>query len=646
MKKIFPIILVVISSIGATAQTNNDIPAMEQKAHEGLSSKSMMSNAINNYDIKYHRCEWEVDPAVLYIKGAVTTYFKPTVTGFNQIQFDFTTSLGIDSVKYHSSTLAYLQLAGDILQIGFPSVIPVNTLDSVTVFYQGVPPNSGFGSFVQTTHDTTLHTPVIWTLSEPMGAKDWWPCKQELVDKIDSLDIIVTCPQFNRVGSNGLLVSETQAGLNKIYHWKTKYPIAAYLVAIGVTNYSVYSNYVPLVGGDSLQVLNYVYPEDSAMAHAMTPDIINTIKFYDSLTIVYPFANEKYGHLQFGWGGGMEHQTMTFLVGFDHGLMAHECAHQWFGDHVTCGSWEDIWLNEGFASYFETLTEERYFHPTFVWQLQQRILNISSVPDGSVLCDDTMSVGRIFNGRLSYWKGSYVLHMLRWKLGDSAFFAGIKNYLTDPQLAGGYAKTPQLKAHLENASGQNLTGFFNDWYYNQGWPSYQLLWTQFGNAVSLTVNQTTSHFSVPFYEMPIPIEFKGAGHDTIIVFDHTFSGQVFNTTLNFTVDSVKFDPDLHILAANNTVTQGIADLALLSNQISVYPNPVKIDITVSIQLKATDELIFEMFDVIGKKVFSKKEMVAAGNSVKTISTDHLAKGEYFIKVKGSEIDFAQKIMKQ
>lgn len=645
MKKLLLLIFIITAVIASQAQSINNIPAMEQRAHEGLMSKSMMSNAINNYDIKYHRCEWEVNPAVLYIKGKITTYFKPTVTSFNQLQFDLTDSLTVDSIKYHNVSLAFLQLPGDILQIGFPSVLPVNTLDSVSVYYQGVPPNSGFGSFVQTTHDTTLHTPVIWTLSEPLGAKDWWPCKQELVDKIDSLDIIVTTPQINRVGSNGLLVSEIQSGLNKIYHWKTHYPIAAYLVAIGVTNYSVYSNYVPLVGGDSILVLNYVYPEDLAIAQSMTPDIITTIQFYDSLTILYPFSNEKYGHLQFGWGGGMEHQTMTFLVGFDHGLMAHECAHQWFGDHITCGSWEDIWLNEGFASYFETLTEERYFHSTFVWQLQQRILNITSVPDGSVLCDDTMNVARIFNGRLTYWKGSYLLHMLRWKLGDSLFFLAIKNYLTDPNLAGGYAKTPDLKAHLENTSGQNLSTFFNEWYYNQGWPSYQLLWNQTGNAVTLTVNQTTSDPSVSFFDMPIPVEFKGAGHDTIIVFNHTYSGQVFYPTVNFNIDSVKFDPDLHILSANNTVT-GIPNLEALVNQISIYPNPVKYDVTVSIQLKKTDELTFEIFDVIGKRIFSKQEIVPAGSSVKTMPTEHLAKGEYFIKIKGSEINFSQKVVKQ
>ncbi len=644
MKKILSCIIFSLSFIFSNAQTVNDIPAMEQKAQEAK-SKSITSGVINNYDIKYHRCEWEIKPDTNYIKGAVTTYFKPTVAGFNQMQFDFTIALGVDSVKYHSSTISFIQNVGDILQISFPSVIPLNSLDSVTVFYKGNPPSNGFGSFVQTTHDATLHTPIIWTLSEPFGAKDWWPCKQDLVDKIDSLDIFVTAPQINKVGSNGVLLSVTQSGTDRIHHWKTRYPIAAYLVAIAVTNYAEYSNYVPLAGGGSLQVLNYVYPEDSANAATITPDIINTIQFYDSLTIQYPFANEKYGHAEFGWGGGMEHQTMTFLIGFNHSLMAHECAHQWFGDYITCGSWEDIWLNESFATYFETLTEERYFHPTFVWQLQQRILQITSVANGSVKCDDTTNVNRIFDGRLSYNKGSYVLHMLRWKLGDNAFFQGIRNYLNDPLLAGGYAKTPQLKAHLENSSGLNLTSFFNEWYYNQGFPSYQLLWNQIGTTVNLQVNQTASDPSVSFYELPIPIEFKGVGHDTIVVFNHTFSGQQFTANLNFTVDSVKFDPDLHILSNNNVVT-GVPTLAALTNDISVFPNPVKQDVNFKIQLKAAQTLTFELFDVLGGKIYSRDDSFSQGSSTASIPMERLAKGSYFIKIRGGDINFSQKIIKQ
>ncbi|MGZ4118491.1 MAG: hypothetical protein ACXVPY_13460 [Bacteroidia bacterium] len=303
MKKIILLLIAIIFSVKfyAQEQINNkseiDIPAMEAKA-QSAKLRSILTLVVNNYDLIYHRCEWKIDPDTNYISGAVTTYFKPKAAGFNQIQFDLSTVLTVDSVKYHSAPVTFAQLTGDLLQITLPGIIPVNTLDSITVYYQGTPASSGFGSFNKTTH---AGAPIIWTLSEPFGAKDWWPCKQDLIDKMDSLDVIVTTPQINRVASNGLLVSETLSGTNKIFHWKTKYPIAAYLLGVAVTNYVYYSNYVPLSPTDSIEVLNYVYPEDLAVAQSETPDIINVIKFYDSLTIVYPFANEKYGHAEFGW---------------------------------------------------------------------------------------------------------------------------------------------------------------------------------------------------------------------------------------------------------------------------------------------------------------------------------------------------------
>ena len=647
MKKIILLLTAVLFSAKFYAQEqlkNNgtvDIAVMEAKAQSGK-FRSMLTLVPDNYDMIYHRCEWRVDPDTVYISGNVTSYFKPKTAGFNQIDYDLSTALTVDSVKYHATSLTFAQLAGDLLQITLPGIIPAGTLDSTTVYYHGTPASSGFGSFNHTLHSGV---PIIWTLSEPFGAKDWWPCKQDLIDKMDSLDIIVTTPQINRVGSNGVLVSETLSGTDKIYHWKTRYPIAAYLLGIAVTNYSYYSNYVPLTPTDSLEVLNYVYPEDLAVAESETPDIINVIKFYDSLTIVYPFANEKYGHAEFGWGGGMEHQTMTFVINFGHSLIAHECAHQWFGDHVTCGSWQDIWLNEGFATYFEGLTEQRFFPGTWYSWKQAKIASITSVPNGSVLCDDTTSVSRVFDGRLTYNKGSYLLHMLRWKLGDSTFFLGLKNYLNDPALSGKYAKTPNLKAHLESVSGLNLTNFFNEWYYGQGYPSYQITYSQTGTAVSVTANQTQSDASVSFYDMPIPIRFLGiAGEDTTIVFNHTFSGQIFSATVNFPILSAQFDPDLWILSANNTIT-GITNYTF-NNEINIFPNPTNENVSLNFLLKNQEDLSIQLTDIRGRKVMNEIATTPSGVSSRLLSTEQLARGVYVLKITGKEINFLQKIVKQ
>src|SRR5262249_23701080 len=142
------------------------------------------------------------------------------------------------------------------------------------------------------------------------------------------------------------------------------------------------------------------------------PLVMNFLSMYDTLLIQYPFANEKYGHCQFNWGGGMEHQTMTFMDSYDFLLIGHELAHQWFGDRVTCGNWEDIWLNEGFATYFEALCENEFLGASAWTSWKQNTRNnITSAADGSVKCSDTTDFNRIFDDRLSYNKGAFLLHM-------------------------------------------------------------------------------------------------------------------------------------------------------------------------------------------------------------------------------------------
>jgi aminopeptidase N len=643
-KNNFLFALFMLSALAGSSQhstENIDIAEMEQKAHEGL-FREVTSGAANTYDLHYNRCEWYIDPAVRFIKGAVTTYFQPSTINFNSIQFDLDTVFTIDSIKYHNQFLSYNKIPSGILQINFPSTLPVAVTDSLTIYYKGVPPATGFGSFVQALHGTTS-TPILWTLSEPFGAKDWWPCKQDLNDKIDSIDIVVITPQMYRAASNGILIKEQSLTNDKLYHWRSRYPIAAYLVAIAVTDYVVYSDWVQLSATDSLEVLNYVYPESVSSAVSQTSAINSIIYLFDSLTITYPFANEKYGHAQFGWGGGMEHQTMSFMVAFNYSLMAHECAHQWFGNHVTCGSWQDIWLNEGFATYFEGLTVERFFPSNWYTWKSDKINHITSNPAGSVLCDDTTSVGRIFDGRLSYNKGAYLLHMLRWKLGDQVFFTALKNYLNDPGLAGDYAKTPDLITHFETSSGISLTDFFDQWYYKQGYPSYQINFSQNAGILNVKIDQTQSHSSVTFFTMPVPIRFIGASEDTIIVFDHTFSGQTFSANPGFEVLSAQFDPELKILSANNTII-GIKESDIGNVSLRTYPNPAKDQLHITTGMDLNSILSYEIYD-IGGKIISSGKYKNEHTSGYDLNISHLPAGSYELRIGGKTSILSSKFIK-
>lgn len=600
----------------------------EQKWKSILVQKN--NGAQNNYDLTYQRCYWEIDPSKRYISGFVYCEFKPFTSNFKLLELDLSQELQIDSIRYHSQPVSYTLSTKDILQVELPQVISTSKPDSITVYYQGIPSlNHGAGAFVQSTHN---NHPIVYTLSEPFGAKAWWPCKQDLSDKIDSIDIYVKTITGNKVASNGLLMDTNQLDGKTVFHWKSRYPIAAYLVAIGVTNYSTYSDYVPMQN-DTLQVLNYVYPETIEETKESTKNIVDIIQFFDSLLIEYPFAKEKYGHAQFGAGGGMEHQTMSFMGAFYLSLMAHECAHQWFGDLVTCGSWEDIWLNEGFATYFEWLVTERYDKQGWLNGLPSVVENITSLPDGSVLCDDTLNASRIFNSRLSYAKGAFLLRMLRYKIGDSAFFSGLKNYLTDAKLKNAYAKTPQLIHHLQVSSGQNLNPFFDQWYYGQGFPSYTVQWNQTGSVLSVTLTQSQSHASVGFFDMKVPIAFESANNDTLLYFENQFSGQSFTRSISFEATKAHFDPELRILSANNKVN----NMKLLENnpiELILYPNPGKQEIRIQGYPKGSILNSFTICDESGKIVFETKESTVISTTL-SVSIETLVAGTYYVTLVSS-----------
>lgn len=596
------------------------------------------SFAGNNIDIKYHRLDWYIDPSITYISGSVYTLFETTEAGVNTIIFELDTSMQVDSVLYHGQPISFADSLSYLLKLHLPSPLANLTLDSIEVFYQGAPgQGSGFGSFIKSSHNGA---PIIWTLSEPYGAREWWPNKNDLSDKIDSVDIIVHTPAGHRAASNGLLVEERIEGNGKYYHWKHGHPIATYLVAIAVTNYAVYSDYATINSG-IVEVLNYVYPEDSAQAAVQTPGVVNSIQLFSNLFIDYPFVDEKYGHAQFGWGGGMEHQTMSFMGGFSHSLMAHELAHQWFGDMVTCGSWHDIWLNEGFATYLTGLTYE-HMPTTPYWMTwkSQTSSHVMNNPDGSVYCDDTTSVGRIFNSRLSYSKGAYVLHMLRWVTGDSAFFAGITNYLNDPALSFGYAHTSDLQSHLELASGLNLNEFIDDWYYGQGYPTYSVnTYQNTADSITITLDQTQSHSSVSFFEMPVPIRLKGSNIDTIMVLDNSFSGQQFTVAVNSFIDTVEFDPEIWLISMSNISTNvGISRPQDEAN-IRIIPNP-----TLSTSIIKCDDEISEIgvYDLSGREL---GRFESINSQQFTINLSNYVTGIYLLRIKTNQQTFLRKVVK-
>lgn len=616
------------------AQT--DTPEFERMVEAEMKAASSTINFranpnTQNYDITYHELRFSVDPnnTTPYISGIVTTTFT-ALANMNTITFDMATALVVSSVTMNGSSLIFNQ-SNNELNINLPSNLATGNSATVIIFYAGSPPQTN-GAFTRSTHNGT---PIIFTLSEPYGARDWWPCKQDLNDKANTIDVYITTPSTYVSVSNGLEVSQTISGGNKTTHFHHNYPIPAYLIAIAVTNYQIYNQQGGLgtVASPYFPIVNYLYPESYASATSATqlgttPTIIN---LYESLLEPYPFRNEKYGHAQFGWGGGMEHTTVSFMGSFGRNLIAHEMAHQWFGDKITCGSWKDIWLNEGLTEYMAGLVFENLDGASsFVnWKIN-KINSITSQTSGYVYLQDSdlTNVNRIFSSRLTYDKGSMVTHMLRWVMGDANFFQALRNYLSDSNLAYGYAVTNNLKGHLEAVHGSNLSEFFNDWLYMQGYPTYTITAKNWGaGQAKITVSQTQSHTSVSYFEMPLQIRLTSAGgvnYDVVV--NNTVNNQEFIVSVPFVVTGVTFDPNKHIISKNNVVTLANESFEL-EQTISVYPNPANDEL--HIMMPATTQLEkVEIYNTLGQ--------LLATHQTADFRIDNLSLGMHVMKITTSE----------
>lgn len=623
-----------------TAHIDSDYQKMIER--EMQSAQKKMAFQLNpntqNYDVRYHKIELTVNPAVYNVSGKVTTRFKAISGTMNSVVFDLSSPLVVSSVKQGNQTLNFTHVNNE-LNITLAQPVILNQIGEVEITYSGAPTS------VNEAFTTSQHfgTPIMWTLSEPFGARDWWPCKQDLSDKIENIDFYITAPSAYKGVANGLEVSEiANNNGTKTVHYQHNYAIPAYLVAFAVTNYQIYQQTAG-TAPNTFPIVNYIYPENYNSAVNQVAVTLPIMNLFENLFETYPFHEEKYGHAQFGWGGGMEHTTISFMGGFSRDLIAHELAHHWFGNKVTCGTWKDIWLNEGFAEYMSGLVYEHLDGQTaFTNWKDEKIQNITSQPGGNLYLTDVQAddSNRIFSGRLTYDKGSMVVHMLRYVLGDDHFYQGMQNYLADPNLAYDFAVTTQLKTHLETASGQDLTEFFNDWIYGQGYPIYDAAVSVLdNNQVRVILSQTTSHNSISFFEMPVKIKFVGPNNQSeTVILNHTQNNQEFVVDLPFYAPTnVIINPDKDIITKNESYTLGNDDFEKLSNAIQVSPNPVSDLLTIEKQGEFQIQSI-DVFSVNGQKILK--------NVSSPIEVSHLSSGNYIAVIATDLGTFHKKFIKK
>jgi len=592
-----------------------------------------------NTDIKYYRLFTDIGINPKKLIGEVT--INGVVNNNpDSIFFNLSNVMNVDSVKYNGIKINFSHYYDKVVLKKY-----TGTIFSVVFYYHGLPLPSGFGSFVFETNE--YNNPVVWSLSEPYGASDWFPCKNAQYDKADSADIWIKCASAFTGVSNGVLKEITYNGdSTRTYKWKNSYPITSYLLSVAVTNYSLYKNYFRYAQNDSMPVLHFIYPEDIDSLKPLLDKTIDMLRIFSLRFGMYPFINEKYGHAQTGMGGAMEHQTATSIGVFNEYIIAHELGHQWFGDKITCRDWHNIWLNEGFATYSECV----YVEDTYGKNAYNNIINdkmfFAKKAAGSIYVQDITSVNNIFDGNRSYAKGGIVLHMLRGVVGDSAFFNILRSYAADTGLAYGTAVTEDFRKVAENISGIQLGYFFDEWIYGQNYPVYRINWNyeQIGNeiySVAVTVNQK-QNTNPAFFSMPVDIKIKTSyGDTTFYVFNNSLS-QTFSFDVKGKPVLIIFDPENKILKDKN----GDDPIEIVTYKLNQnYPNPFNPKTTISYEIAGNVHVKITIYDLLGRQcAVLINEKQKAGKYDLSFDGKRFASGVYIYKINAGDYQDARRMV--
>ena len=590
-----------------------------------------MSHVIleNKYDVKFNHLDINVERTHKNISGSVRTIAKVVAPTLDVYALELYNTMIIDSARINGDLITATRV-GDAVSFALPAALNQNDIIDAIVYYRGTP-FTGANAGMSNGTSGSWGNQVTWTLSQPYAAYEWWPCKQQLQDKADSSYVYITTDSTNKAGSNGILKNVVTIGNKKRYEWVNNQFIDYYLISVAVAKYVDYSIYAHPAGmTDSILIQNYVYDNPATLPAFQTviDQTADLIEYFSDVFGMYPFYNQKYGHCMAPFSGGMEHQTMTSLGFFDFGLVAHELGHQWWGDNVTCRTWNDIFVNEGFASYSEQLALEQFDAANAPANMLQVHNNVMSQPGGSVYNPDTTSINRIFSSRLSYDKGCAIIHTLRFVINDdNLFFTVLRNYQT--QFGNGTASINDFKSVAETTTGLDLTQFFNQWIFGEGYPTFTVRWNQVGNTFYLKNTETVSMPGVtPLFITPLEYKLTRAIGDTIVKFNQTQAIENYTFSVGGTVTNVTTDPNNWVLN-KGTVTQdaslvGLDEHELFASSVHLFPNPAKEKVMINIP--AEKEAIYTVIDVTGKII--KSGSITATENV--ISVQELTNGMYFI----------------
>lgn len=591
MKHLFLFLLFASSAFQVFSQKQiHPCSAVKSKNTEAKSASLTPAEIrkTEKYDVHFYKLDLNITNTTTTLSGTVEMHAKSRVS-LDTIWYELFPTLTISAVQLNGMAVPFVR-KGSAIKVA--ANLAAQQPFVVTTTYSGTPPTANTnplgGSGLSNRTSPSWGNQVTWSLSQPFSAYEWWPCKQSLADKADSVDVSITVPSTCKAGSNGVLKNVETLPNNKArYEWKHRHPIDYYLISVSVGQYVDFRVWAhPANSPDSVLIQNYVYDNPATLTNFQA-DIEETAAFLEYFSTVfgpYPFADEKYGHSMAPIGGGMEHQTMTTQGSFSQSLTAHELAHQWFGDHVTCRSWADIWVNEGFASYSEYLMLAQLYPGEEVTQMQGVHTSVMDQLGGSVWVEDSLNNSRIFSSRLTYDKGSALIHTLRFTINnDSVFFRSLRKYQT--RFADSTALGTDMQMVMEEESGLNLAPIFEQWYFGEGYPTYSVRWnTSLGNLHLKISHSCTMPSVTPKFTNALEVKFKRSGQsDTTIRFEIGSNNDLFlvpglgNVTGITAVDPKNWvvnklgnttkDPTLVVTGAAETVT--------IEDDMEIAPNPVQ-----------------------------------------------------------------------
>ncbi len=615
---------------------------------------------INPIDVLVYRTRLTLLPKQRALSGSVEVTLKPieTISFFYLDLMDLT----VDSLVCKNQLLNFQQTNARV-QVNLGRSMSKQDTLQFTVYYHGHPGNSGYGGMFFS--DRFVYTVGQGITSNPPSMTRYWmPCHDEPSDKALWF-LTVTAPKPWFVVSNEPWTDEVVADSDITFiKAKTTVPIATYLMAITAGEFSAFTDQAVSLNGQTIPLFYYAWPEHAARAKIDWANTGRMLEFFETVFGPYPFAS--YGMVETAMRGAMEHQTMTSFSsslitgdGLYEDIVAHELAHQWWGDWVTPSTWQDIWLNEGFASYAEALWEE-HLHgkqalQAYMNQFQTAYLVEAGRRGHFSIYDPVYAWGATV-----YEKGAWVLHMLRFIMGQERFFHALRLYGQRHSYAN--AVTEDFSAVVTEVQGEEMEWFFQQWIYQAGLPNLRVVWESRrteNHAFELTLVIEQKQEKMPVFKTGLEVEIRTAYRvlrDTLLL---TQRQHAFSFKLDEQPTQVVFDPDGWLLKKMTVSGQSLpADLTIdCTGLTESYPNPfapnehqiVRWQLWVAEQ-KSPAPLTLKIFDCIGREVaVIMEQKIIAG--LYTLEWDGKNKdgvfpaaGLYFARLQGPGIDLVKKMV--